>query len=338
LFYPGIDLRHFRYVIALADELHFSRAALRLHVAQPSLSKQIRELEQQLGVTLFVRTKRSVELTRAGKVFAKEASRALIQSERAIQLTKETGATTSRVLSIGYSPRINMKLVSFVRSVLLSRRTDYRCLFVSSETPDQIKALLRGSLDFGLIALPAKHTGLVVMSLLREKLAVVVSDAHPLARKTELCVRELNGFPVISISRVAHPDFYDQLHRMFRRQGYVPNIVQEVTTEAEAIHMAREGIGITFLKPSSLFTQTGGLACCRLREPFAYEETGIAFRRASRSTEIQECTAAIRAQIGRFDQDRRTCEWSASDSCADRGQMSLFLSSRAASGRSRICG
>jgi DNA-binding transcriptional LysR family regulator len=321
---PDVNLRHFRCVIALAEELHFGRAARRLHVAQPSLSKQIRELEQELGVTLFARTKQNVELTRGGMVFAREASKALIQSEKVVQLTKQTGAKANKILSIGYSPRINMRIVSFVRGLLLARRRDYHCVLVSSETPDQIKALMHGGLHLGLLTLPAKHKGLVVRSLVREKLAVVASETHSLAGKTEINLRELNGLPVISISRVTHPAFHDQLNRLFKRQGYVPTVVQEVTTEAEALHMVREGVGITFLKPSALESQTRGLICCGLRESFAQEETGIAYRRDSRSAEVKECVAAVKAQIGGFDQSQPGCDWNAINGYHDTRQLSLF--------------
>jgi DNA-binding transcriptional LysR family regulator len=322
--HPGVTLRHFRYAIAVAEQLNFSRAALLLHVAQPSLSKQIRTLELGLGVPLFDRTRRNVSLTSAGKIFVNDGIEILLRSDRAIQRTKRAGAKVTRVLSMGYSPRIDMRLLSIVRGAMLSHRADDPCVLVSLETSDQIKGLLDGTLHLGLVTLPAKHEKLVVISLIREKLAVVVSDTHPLASQTELRVRELNGLPVISLPRLTHPGFHDHFYRFLKRRGYVPSVVQEVTTVAEALHMVREGAGITFLKPSALLSQTRGLVCCQLRESFAHEETGIAYRRDSRSVELQDRIAAVKVQIRRFGEEQYLLEPGPVNNYEDTRQLSLF--------------
>jgi DNA-binding transcriptional LysR family regulator len=322
--HPGVTLRHFRYVIAVAEQLNFSRAALLLHVAQPSLSKQIRDLELAMGVSLFDRTKRIVTLTHAGKMFAKDGYEILRRSDRAIRRTKRAGAKTTRVLSMGYSPRIDMRLLSIVRGALPSRPADGPCVFVSLETSDQIKALLDDTVHLGLVTLPAKHEKLVVASVIREKMAVVVSDTHPLADQTEIRVRELNSLPVISLPRLSHPGYRDHLHRFLRQRGYVPGVVQKVTTVAEALHMVREGAGITFLKPSALLSQARGLVCCQLRESLVHEETGIAYRRDSRSVELRDCIAAVKGQIRRFAQEREVLEPESVDNYEDTRQLSLF--------------
>jgi len=322
--HPGVTLRHFRYVVAVATELNFSRAALLLDVAQPSLSNQIRDVELAVGVSLFDRTRRQVTLTRAGRIFANAGSGILQRSDRAIQRTRRAGAKTTRVLSIGYSPRIDMRLLSIVRGTLLSRRADAPSVFVSLETSDQIKALLSDSLHLGLVTLPARHEKLVVISLIRERIAVVVSDRHALADQTEVRVRELNGQPVISLPRLSHPGFHDHLYRFLRRRGYEPGVVQEVTTVAEALHMVREGAGITFLKPSALLSQARGLVCCQLRESLVQEETGIAYRRDSRSVELRDCIAAVKAQIRGFAQERKALEPESVDDDQDTRQLNLF--------------
>jgi DNA-binding transcriptional LysR family regulator len=322
--HPGVTLRHFRYVVAVATELNFSRAALELHVAQPSLSKQIRDVELEVGVSLFDRTRRSVTLTRAGRIFANAGYGILLRSDRAIQRTKRAGAKTTRVLSIGYSPRIDMRLLSIVRGTPLSRRTDNPSVFVSLETSDQIKALLNDSLHLGLVTLPAKHEKLVVISLVRERIAVVASDTHPLAGQTEIRVRDLNDFPVISLPRLSHPAFHDHLYKSLKRRGYVPGPVQEVTTVAEALHIVREGAGITFLKPSALLSQARGLVCCRLRESLVHEETGIAYRRDSRSVEVRDCIATFKAQIRSFGEEQEALEPQSVKDYQDTRQLSLF--------------
>ncbi len=183
--YPGVELRVLRYVIAVAEELHFSRAALRVRVAQPSLSKQIRDLEDDLGVRLFERTNRQVQLTHAGKIFVKEASRALVHSERAVQLAKATSVSENRAVSVGYSPRMNLRILSIVRSLSISSRPGFKLAFVSSHTHDQVQALLQGTIHVGLLTLPVRNESLVVKPLVREPLAVVVGTVARLAGRDQ---------------------------------------------------------------------------------------------------------------------------------------------------------
>jgi DNA-binding transcriptional LysR family regulator len=322
--HPGVTLRHFRYVIEVAEQLNFSRAALLLHVAQPSLSKQIRDLELLMGVSLFDRTKRNVSLTRASRMFAKDGYEILGRSDTAIRRTKRAGTTTTRVLSIGYSPRVDMRLLFVVLGTLLSRRAEDPNVFLSLETSDQIKALMNDTLHLGLVTLPAKHDKLVIISLIRERIAVVVSDRHALADQAEIRVRELNGLPLISLPRLSHPGFHDHLHRFLKKRGYEPGVVQEVTTVAEALRIVREGAGITFLKPSALLGRARGLVGCQLRESLVQEETGIAYRRDSRSVELRDCIAAVKAQIRGFAQERKALEPESIDDDEDTRQLSLL--------------
>ena len=142
--YPGIELRLLRYVVAVADELHFTRAALRLHVAQPSLSRQMRDLENDLGVELFDRTNCHVHLTQAGRMFVKEAAKALSRSEPAAHLAKTSSRSKKETVSIGYSPNINLQLLSIIRSIYSSYQPEFGLELVSSHTQGQVKALLEG--------------------------------------------------------------------------------------------------------------------------------------------------------------------------------------------------
>lgn len=292
--YPGVELRLFRYVVAVAEELHFSRAALRVHVTQPSLSKQIRELEDGIGVRLFDRTNRRVQLTNAGRVFVKEAAKALVHSERAVDLARHAGVSDDGPLLVGYSPRMNLRILSIVRSLSLSRCPGFKLGFVSSHTHDQVQGLLEGSIHAGLITLPVRNESLAVNPLVREPLVVVLSHSHPLAGKPEVEARELNGMPVIARSRRLNPTFHDHLHRLFKRVGYTPNVVQEVTVDGEALYMVREGLGIAFIKASDVPEEPGELFYCRLREPSLAEETGIAHRRDNRSKALGSFVGLVR--------------------------------------------
>jgi DNA-binding transcriptional LysR family regulator len=294
---PGIELRLLRYVVAVAEELHFSRAALRVRVAQPTLSKQIRDLEDGLGIRLFDRTNRQVRLTLAGRMFVKEARKALSHSERAVQLVKGASIFGDRLVSIGYSPQMNLRLLSIIRSLSTLQRPEFKLALISSHTNDQVEALLHGSIHVGLLTLPVRNESLVVKHLVREALAVVMPESHMLAAKVDIQARELNGLPVISIPRQQSPGFHDHLQGLFRKVGYRPNVVQEVTTEAEALYMVAEGMGIAFMKISSVPSERQGIAYRRLREPWLIEETGIAYRRDNRSRRLQGFIALLQTNV-----------------------------------------
>ena len=297
--YPGVELRVLRYVIAVAEELHFSRAALRVHVAQPSLSKQIRELECDLGVKLFDRTNRHVQLTHAGRIFVKEATKALAHAERAVLLARATNSVETDSILVGYTPRINPRVLSIARNLSLSYKPQLNLTFVSSHTLDQVQALLQGTIHAGLVTLPVRNESLVVKSLVREPLAVVVPESHSLASKRELRTTELRDLPVILRARRLHPASYDHLQKLFRRVGYSPNVVQEVTTEAEALYMVAEGMGIAFMKISAIPLECPGIVYRRFREPSLIEETGIAYRRDNRSSKILGFITLVRGNVQR---------------------------------------
>ena len=172
--YPGVELRLLRYVIAVAEELHFSRAAAKVRVAQPSLSKQIRDLEEEIGTQLFHRTNRAVRLTAAGKVFVKEAEQALAHSDRAVQLAREADPARDGELGIGYTPRMNLRLLSAIRRLLAGGNGVTKANFQSPPTAAQVTGLLEGGLAAGIVTMPFHYESLAVELILRESLVVAV--------------------------------------------------------------------------------------------------------------------------------------------------------------------
>jgi DNA-binding transcriptional LysR family regulator len=295
--HPNVELRVLRYVVAVAEELHFTRAAQRLRIAQPSLSKQIRDLEDRLGVQLFVRTHRQVRVTEAGRVFLKEARKALEHSDRAVRLVVALRRPAGESIAIGYSPQMNLRLLTIVRNLASVRTLRLKINLISSHTPDQLEALSQGEIQAGLVTLPLKDEQITTNILIREPLTVVAPESHRLSSKSDLKARELNGLPVISFPRRLNPAFHDHLHMLFKKEGYVPNVVQEVTTEAEALYMVAEGFGISFVKLSAASAGHRGIVYRRFREPGLVQETGIVYRRNNRSSQVQSFVAILRKTI-----------------------------------------
>jgi DNA-binding transcriptional LysR family regulator len=295
--HPSVELRVLRYVVAVAEELHFTRAAQRLRIAQPSLSKQIRDLEDRLGAQLFDRTHRQVRVTAAGRVFVKEALKALEHSDRAVRLVAALRRPVGESLTIGYSPQMNLRLLTIVRNLSCARDPRLKINLISSHTPDQMQALSEGHIQAGLVTLPLKDEQITTTFLIREPLAVVAPEFHRLSSKSDLKARELNGLPVISFPRHLNPSFHDHLHMLFKKEGYVPNVVQEVTTEAEALFMVAEGLGISFVKLSAASVGHRGIIHRRFREPGLVQDTGIVHRRNNRSSQVQTFVTILRKTI-----------------------------------------
>jgi DNA-binding transcriptional LysR family regulator len=319
---PDVELRVLRYVIAVADELHFTRAALRLRIAQPSLSKQIRDLEDRMGVQLFVRNHRQVRVTAAGRVFVKEARKALEHSDRAVSLVVALRHPAGESMSIGYSPQMNLHLLTIIRNISTARTSRLKINLISSNTPDQMQALSEGNIQAGLVTLPLKDDQITSNILIREPLTVVASESHRLASKNDLKARELTGIPVISLPRHLNPAFHDHLQMLFKREGYVPNVVQEVTTEAEAFFMVSEGLGISFVKLSAASVGHKGVIYRRFRESGLVQDTGIVYRRNNRSTHVQSFVTILRKTIHLI--TGSSLHLPESQSSADPRQLNLF--------------
>jgi DNA-binding transcriptional LysR family regulator len=257
-------------------------------------------------------------------MFVKEAVKALSHSERAAHLAKTSSRSKNETVSIGYSPHINLRLLSIIRSISSSYQPEFRLELVSSHTQGQVQALMEGTIQAGLVTLPVRNESLVAKPLLREPLVVVLPETHPLAAKHDLPARELNGYPVVSIPRELNPSFYDHLYRLFIRLGYKPNVVQEVTTEAEALYMVAEGVGLAIMKLSTVPHERSGIVYRRLREPSLTEETGIAYRRGNHSTRFQDFLSLFCRAAQRLTDDPSFAPIGASQSYSDPRQLRLF--------------
>jgi DNA-binding transcriptional LysR family regulator len=295
--YASVELRLFRYVIAVAEELHFSRAALRERIAQPSLSKQIHDLEERLGVRLFTRKNRQVGVTDAGNAFVNEARRSLAHAERAVQAATAFKRSGEDNLTIGYSPHINLRLLTIIRELAYGEIPALRINLVSSHTPDQLQALSADLIHVGIVTLPVQHEAITTKLLVREPLTVAIHTSHRLSGKIHLRARELRGVPVISFPRHLHPRFHDHLFKLLKKEGLSPNVVQEVTTESEALYMVAEGLGVALLRPSLPSVMQSGIVFRRFREPSLVQETAIAYRRQNLPPTVRRLVALIRKAV-----------------------------------------
>ncbi len=249
--HPIIELRLLQYAVTLAEELSFTRAARKLYIAQPALSRQIKELEGLLGVQLFDRSTRLVTLTPGGMAFIEEARAALTHSERAIGLARAVARGESSPLSIGFSPHYNFELLGLIKKRAVTYFGE-GIVFTSSFTREQAQRVSDGSWDAGLCFFPVDDPALETLVLLEEPVSVVVHKNNRLAGKQDGKVRhhEMQNEAVILFSRRINPGFSRELENFWAGVSYKPKTAQDVSTIAEALALVSAGVGIAFIKSS----------------------------------------------------------------------------------------
>lgn len=274
-----MELRHLRYFIAVAEELHFGRAAQRLHMAQQPLSRQIRNLEEELGVQLFHRTKRTVRLTEVGKVFLTEARKTLKQAEQAIRLAQQTSFGEIGQLAVGYTGSV---LNSVLPRVVRRFKACYPKVDLTLEqlqTNEQVTALLSGQIQVGLLHPPIEDDTLMLETIHRENLVVMMPDTHPLAAyaPAPLSINELAEESFILFPRHVNSALYDQIISLCRQSGFSPNVVQEVLPQQTILDLVAVGIGITLLHASAQSFGRNEIVSRPIVEPTPELELAIAW-------------------------------------------------------------
>jgi DNA-binding transcriptional LysR family regulator len=242
-----MELRHLKYFVAVAEEMHFGRAAEKLHIAQPPLSQQIMNLEEELGVKLFDRTKRSIQLTDAGVYFLKEAQQVLLRVEQA--------AETARRISRGQAGRL---MVGFVGSVVHTflpeglrlfreRFPDVELVLQELNTADQVEALHAKRIDVGFLYLGAQDPLLASRQLYQAPLMVVLPNKHALAGRKSIDIRELAREPFIANTRSTEPIVRDAFISLCHSAGFSPKIEQEAGQVQTVLGLVASGLGACLL-------------------------------------------------------------------------------------------
>ncbi len=264
-----MELRHLRYFIAVAEELHFGRAAKRLCIAQQPLSRQIRNLEDELGVQLFHRTKRTVRLTEVGQIFLTEARQTLIQAEQAILLAKQASKGEMGGITVGFTgSALNTILPKAIRKF----KDNYPKVQITLErlqTNGQVEALHSGQIHLGLLHPPIDDDRLILETIHREKLVVALPNTHSLAADefSEISLKQLANEAFILFPRHVGSVLYDQIIGLFQQAGFSPNIVQEAIPQQTILGLVSAGIGISLIHTSVGSLGQSGVVLKNLVEP-----------------------------------------------------------------------
>lgn len=297
-----MELRHVRYFVAVAEEKSFTRAAERLMIAQPPLSQQIRKLEGELGVELFTRTTRSVDLTHAGRVFYERALVILARSDEAIVDARKAAQGQLGKLSLGFTGTATYELLPAIVRAYQDRNPDV-ALDLHSEmlTPPQVNGLLEGRLDVGLLRPPVRASGLVVEVVRDDPLGVLMPTQHPLAGARTISLASLADEAFISYPTNPPSSVYSVALEACRRAGFVPKVRQEVTETASLLAMVAAGLGIAFVPESVRQLRIDGATFRRMESPQVAVQLALAYREGEVSPVVRRFLETARAVVRRRD-------------------------------------
>lgn len=283
-----MELRHLRYFVAVAEELHFGRAAQRLNMAQPPLSQQIRSLETELGVQLFLRTSRTVSLTPEGRFFLEHAQTVIAHAHRAFESMQAAGRGEAGRLSIGF---VTSSVYALVPSALreFHRRlpaVEIRCFEMLPQR--QIEALKRREIDVGFSRSAPTDEVLAVETLSREPLVLAMPSEHPLAKERKLRLRALAAEPFILFPRSAGPAFYDAIMSTCRRAGFAPRLGQEPGEWQTVLALVAAGLGVALVPDSLKNWQRPGVVYRELLGQTAEVELNLLWRKQGATPVIEK--------------------------------------------------
>ena len=249
-----MELRHLRYFIGVGEEQHFGRAAIRLHVAQPPLSRQIQDLERELGFLLFDRLPRGVRLTAAGKLFLNDARRILQDLDEAKRRAERIALGKAGTLRIGIATAVSWHgLVVNAFREFRRRQPDVELVLHHLVSVHQVEAVVSDRLDLGFAAAVTPwHKELEHRQFALDRMVLAVPKGHPLTKRERIRLRDLRNMPFIWFHRWVNPAFYDRMMEACARGGLnAPHIVQEATERDTVLGLVQCQIGISWLTEST---------------------------------------------------------------------------------------
>lgn len=279
----SIDLRQLRYFLAVSEERNFGRAALQLHISQPPLSRQIRQLEDQLGVELFLRSKTGVALTEAGVAFLPEVKRTLFQAEKAIAVARASRAADSGQFVVGYTTVFDRSAIPDVMDNLRQRFPNWRIITKGKHSISLVREVKNGTMDAAFIGLHTDAQGLVVETILEEPLVVALPANHKLALKRRLGFDELRGEPMFWFERRLNPGFYDHCQAFFEQIDFKLNVIPEPPDHHIMLGLIAEGEGIALIPASLQNVKRQGVVFRGLKEEANKLSMGIAVAYSERN-------------------------------------------------------
>ncbi len=291
-----MELRHIRYFVAVAEELHFTRAADRLGIKQPPLSLQIRQLEREIGTPLFHRLTRGVELTEAGALLLDDARRILDQVEQAKARALSRARGDTGRIHVGFAGATDFQ--PLLPEIIRSYRESFPGVVLSPEqsnTPHLIAGLRSGAIDVAFVRPPLSDgEGIAVQPLVEEQMKIVLPAAHPLASSPSLPLSALAHETLILFPRAIGPGLHDTIIASCRLAGFSPVLGQDAPQIPSIVYLVAAGFGVSIVPQSIEHIHAEGVAYVRINEDGPRAPIGLAYRRDERSVVVRNFVALAR--------------------------------------------
>jgi len=278
-----MELKHLTSFIAVAEQLSFVRAADRLYLSQPALTGQIQRLEEELGVQLLARNRRSVKLTDAGKVFLVEARATLARARQAADRAQKAARGEIGRLRIGFVSSAALEIVPSIVVAFRKQHPEVTLDLMNLRTVSQVKKLISKNLDIGFLRLPLSNKQLRTTVIHREPFLLVLPKGHPRARDKQVHIAHLRDERFVAYGRRWAPGFFDSVIQMCLKEGFSPNIVQETGDMYTAIALIAAGAGIAILPRSVVLAQSKSIVMKPLAGKVPVSEIAIATRAGNSS-------------------------------------------------------
>ncbi len=289
-----MELRHLRYYVAVAEAENVTRAAAKLHVSQPGLSRQIRDLEAEIGFPLLERSAKAVRLTAAGRVFLTEARAVLQRADDAVKAARAQAGGLQGELHVGYAPSLTVQMLPQALRKFQGEFPEVRVRLHDLSTEEMLAGLRDEKLQLALAARPARAAlrSLRFEELARYPLCVAMPPAHALARPRAIALAKLADEPLIAYSRADYPEYHDQLAALFKSLKRKPRIAEEHDSVTSLIAAVEAGRGVA-LVPSCLACLAGPrLKVIPLSEPGPPIIVGAIMRANEKSPLVQKFITA----------------------------------------------
>jgi DNA-binding transcriptional LysR family regulator len=275
-----LELRHLRYFLAVAEELHFARAAERLHLSQPPLSQQIRKMEEIIGYQLFVRTSRSVRLTPAGDALLEKARRTLRNVQRDIEDVRSVGGGEVGSLNVGF---VGSAMLTSLPETFSRYRGAYPRVHLrlyEGFTSFVLDGLKNGTMDVGILRDSDAPETLNVKPLFSETFVAVLPAKHPCAGQKSISARILHNEPFVYYPRTAGARAFEKPMTIFEEHGFRPNIVQEASDWLTILRLVGAGFGVSVAPSCIRRMSSPGIVCLPIRGTKVISSIEIAWMKA----------------------------------------------------------
>lgn len=292
-----IDFRQLDLFVAVAEELHFGRAAARVGMAQPPFSQQIRRIERALNVVLLDRTSRRVSLTPAGAALLVEARDLIARRNRAFDAVRQAASGNAGTLRLGFSASSAVGLLPMIVRQVRRDLPDVTLRIDDRDGIDIAAAIRAHALDAAIVRAPFSAEGLILETLHQDAFVAVLPTSHPLAARQEVAIGDLADSPFILFPRHGAPGFYDTIISLCASAGFSPEIVQEASAWLSVVGLVESGLGITVAPAMAAYACPPGVRPIPLTGTRARAELVVVYRKGDLSPLVARFRAIARSAV-----------------------------------------